>query len=217
VNLAARAACALALATLAACATRAPELLDSETFARLEHAPHRVFLRVHLAAMLPQAFQDGYVASLRREFIALGAEVRVARLTGLELPRIAHVEQQQAFGPELILVVQFDATRALGATHQGVVTLSLRDPGQKELWRASQRFTFTSMSPASVSDSGDQAGARIIQRMLDDRVLSNIQARAILSSPPERPEEPSPPAPSRPWAVSLQACSAVAVPPSPSS
>jgi len=181
-NALARASCMLSLGAviaLGACATPATEILGTQTLDRLEQPPRRVFLRVHVGALLPQAFQDGYVSSLQGEFAALGAEVRLAKLTGLELERTAYVEEQQAFEPDLILVVQFDATGGIGSTYRGEARLSLRDRAENELWRAAQRFTFTEMlSRAAVRDSGRHAGIEVIQRMLADRVLGNTQARA---------------------------------------
>jgi len=173
-NALARAGFALTLVTFAVSATSATQSLDARTFGHLEQAPRRVFLRVHYGSLMPQAFQDGYVNALHSEFMTLGATVHLVKLTGLELERTAYLDEQRAFEPDLILVVQFDATGGMGPTYRGEASLSLRDRAETELWRAQQRFSFNTMNTRKgVSDSGGKAGAELMQRLLADRVLAN--------------------------------------------
>ena len=127
----------------------------------------------HFDQSLPDAFEEGVVAALRKELQDLGPQVTAVKLTGLELDRRAHESARAAFQPDMVLIVSFNAQSTHGSTHRGVVTMHLLDARDTELWRSQQRFSLTSMPMANkaVFEAGGRAGSAAVQKLVADRVF----------------------------------------------
>lgn len=167
---------------MSSCYVPSSRILYSEAVGTLEHLPRKAFVAAYLVHELPEPFQDGYIEAVETELGKLGAAVAVAKITGLELDRNAHIEQQQAFQPDVVLVIRFELKEIYDSSHRGRVVLHLVDQRSgEECWRLLQTFSF-SYEPVLKSLAFD-GGAKIAREALQAAWSDGVFARPAQAAP----------------------------------
>jgi len=158
---------------LCACAGPRAPAMASTTLSRVAEVPRKVFMLAHLDQSLPDAFEEGCVAALQKEFENLGATVSTVKLSGLELDRRAHENVRAEFQPDMVLIVAFNSRSTSGSTLRGVVRMHLLDARDTEVWRSQQGFALTFLPIGSTGgfETGARAGNAAFQQLVADRVF----------------------------------------------
>lgn len=159
---------------LGSCMAPRSYLLESALIERFEGTPHKIFVIAYEGAGVPRPFQDGYVAAVESELAKLGAEVGVAKVTGLELDRNAHIKAMEAFQADVSLIVHFDLIRTRNGVQSGQIRLNLvRALNERALWVGAQTFQLSHepLMKSVTFEGGRDIGTQAIQRLLSDGVL----------------------------------------------